>query len=64
MFSLCCNFNGECFSQLIPNMPGQIYSSVIKGRKQSFGCLSDLKPTAIDEDKQGLVVKEALQLFS
>lgn len=54
----------ECFSQLIPNMPRQIYSSVIKRRKQSFGCLSDLKPTTIDEDKQGWLVEEAPWLFS
>lgn len=58
MFHLCCSFEAhfcfvECFSQLIPNMPGQSYSSVINRRKQSFGCLSDLEPTAIDEDKQG-----------
>lgn len=32
----------ECFPLLIPNMPRQIYSSVIKRRIQSFGCLCDL----------------------
>lgn len=40
-------------SQVIPDVPRQMLSRVIKRRKQSFGCLTDLKPATIDGDKRG-----------